>query len=180
MGKTVIGIEPDFRSDEPLQWHLVRMAVPPIPLDDQSVDTAVLFDVLEHVDDDEALLTELRRVTRRRLIMSVPSDNDGPLPRYGLCLLHHIDKTHRREYALATLEALLLKHGFAVRWSGQAAPHGASQLVTEFFIDRWYAKPFRWATGAWIRALRKTGLVKVDLAADWLLVADTVAVQRAA
>ncbi len=174
LGKTVIGIEPNYAGAEPHGWRLIRASVPPISLPDKSVDTAVLFDVLEHIDDDEALLAELQRVTRTRLILSVPSNDDGELPRYGLCLLHHIDKTHRREYALKTLEALLSKYGFKVRLAQKACPNGAPQVVTAFFVNRWYAKPLQWITNRWIRLLQRVGIVRVDLAADWLLVADKV------
>ena len=45
-----------------------------IPLKDNSVDTVILSDVLEHISDPEKLLTEVHRVCRPQanLLMSVP------------------------------------------------------------------------------------------------------------
>ncbi len=74
-----------------------------LPYADDSFDTTLCFDVLEHVDD-VAALKELARVTRRRIIMAVPREN--VLGDMAVTFLTYIDLTHLRYYTFETLEAL--------------------------------------------------------------------------
>lgn len=76
-----------------------------LPFDDDSFDTSIVFDVLEHVDD-RAALRELARVTRRRIILTVPQA-DKSLHRYGLTVCTHLDCTHLRYYTRDLLAALI-------------------------------------------------------------------------
>ena len=54
---------------------VVRTDATALPFDDDEFDAAVLMEVLEHVEDDRAALSELRRVVRDDglLILSVPN-----------------------------------------------------------------------------------------------------------
>jgi len=76
-----------------------------------SVDVVTLFDVLEHVDDDEALLREIAKALRPggKLVMSVPA---WPWLWSGHDVSHH----HRRRYVANGLEAELAGAGFRVRY----------------------------------------------------------------
>lgn len=89
-----------------------QIIAPPLPFDDAAFDTVVLFDVLEHLPDEEQMLSEIARVCRQRLILSVPHADAGFLPRYGLTYLHYVDDTHLREYLPAELGEKLTQHGF--------------------------------------------------------------------
>lgn len=75
-----------------------------IPFADKSFDCTYCFDVLEHVNDQLAV-QELFRVTRKRLIITVPKE-DEIMPRYNLTFLHYQDKTHLRNYTEASLYQL--------------------------------------------------------------------------
>ncbi len=56
--------------------QVVRGDVTRLPFDKGAFDVATLLEVLEHVPDTAAALAELRRVTRRFLVVSVPSQPD--------------------------------------------------------------------------------------------------------
>lgn len=76
-----------------------------LPFPDNSFDTVFCFDVLEHVDD-AAAIRELSRVSRSSVVLSVPLE-DTQLIRYGITLVHYMDKTHLREYNDSRLRELL-------------------------------------------------------------------------
>lgn len=90
----------------------VRALVPHLPFRDQSFDTVVAFEVLEHVQDDRGAARELARLLRPRgrMVVSVPvppGEIDDPLEKpYG----------HKREgYTREALAALLASAGFEER-----------------------------------------------------------------
>jgi len=76
-----------------------------LPFADASFDTTVCFDVLEHVPDDAATIRELARITRRRLVIAVPQE-DQWMWRYRLVFYPYQDPTHRRYYTPESLRAL--------------------------------------------------------------------------
>lgn len=67
------------------------------PFKDGSFDTALVFDLLEHVEDIPAL-RELARITRRFVIATVPLEIDPTFLRHGLVYSHYRDPTHLRYY----------------------------------------------------------------------------------
>jgi len=84
----------------------VQADITNLPFPDKSFDSAYSFDVLEHVDDRLAV-QELARVTKRRLILVVPKE-DNELEKFSLTLLHYKDCTHLRYYTEASLKELAL------------------------------------------------------------------------
>ncbi len=84
----------------------------PLPFDDGVFDTVLMFDILEHLPDEDAILHEAARVCAGRLLLSVPHADAGPLPHYGLTYVHYTDDTHLREYTPPQLRSLLEAHGF--------------------------------------------------------------------
>ena len=81
----------------------------PLPFPDASFDLATALDVVEHIDDDVAALTELRRVLRPDgvLLVAVPA---------FMFLWGKQDEVshHKRRYTARTLRAALHHAGFAV------------------------------------------------------------------
>jgi SAM-dependent methyltransferase len=75
-----------------------------LPFEDKSFDTAICFDVLEHVND-VATITELARVTRDRIIITVPCE-DERTDNYTLTYYPYVDLTHLRYYTLAGVRKL--------------------------------------------------------------------------
>lgn len=81
-----------------------------LPFPDQSVDTLLMIEVLEHIDDAdvEAVLTEVRRVVRRNLLMTVPDCADvDQLMAAGLTPDHFLATDHVQFFTRERLQALL-------------------------------------------------------------------------
>jgi SAM-dependent methyltransferase len=89
----------------------VQLAPPgtPLPFADHAFDLVTTLDVLEHIDDDVAALTELRRVLRPggRLLAAVPA---------FMFLWGKQDEVshHRRRYTARSLRRALAESGFRV------------------------------------------------------------------
>ena len=97
-----------------------------LPFRDACLDSVVCMDVLEHLDDDLAAIREMRRVARKRLLLTLPRGDDS-LDRYNLTFLHWQDRTHRRAYTEESLRDLLHAAGcdrftivpeLAIPWAG--------------------------------------------------------------
>jgi SAM-dependent methyltransferase len=86
-----------------------------LALRDGSIDLAVALDVLEHLDDDRAAASELRRVLRTdgTLLVSVPAYQ-------WLWSSHDVALGHVRRYTRAGLVAVLADAGFEVRTASYA------------------------------------------------------------
>lgn len=137
----------------------------------QRFDTVLCFDIIEHLDDDESFVRAVRGICDGCLIGSVPADDDTALRAVGLTHVHHVDKTHRREYSRETLAALLGRAGFAnvtvVPQRGEGlvyAPHAlasgslGSKVIARILI----------ALNLWLCRL---GVFRNESVADWLFVA---------
>lgn len=111
----VAGLEPDEvnlevareRGDIPV-YHGVVEAMPE-PLASERFDVVTMFDVLEHIEDDDAALQELRDRMRPggRLVLTVPA---------YMWMWGRQDEVshHFRRYTLAELRAKLEDNGFRV------------------------------------------------------------------
>jgi SAM-dependent methyltransferase len=80
-----------------------------LPVADHSLDLVVAFDVLEHIEDDDAAAAEAYRVLRpgATLLVAVPAD-----PR--LWSAHDEAVGHVRRYTRPTLHSLLARAGFTI------------------------------------------------------------------
>lgn len=78
---------------------------------DKSFDTALLFEVLEHIDDPSDVLEEAKRVSRKNLLITVPNcrgfDKLSPM---GLTFEHMLEKDHVNFFTKNDLEGLLSEH----------------------------------------------------------------------
>jgi 2-polyprenyl-3-methyl-5-hydroxy-6-metoxy-1,4-benzoquinol methylase len=77
-----------------------------VPLGDGSVDTVILLEVLEHLDDPAALLREARRVARRNVLVTTPNctQDFGEVP---VEFTHMLDVDHRQQFTESSLRELL-------------------------------------------------------------------------
>ncbi len=80
-----------------------------IPLADNAVDTTFLFEVLEHVPEPEKLLSEIRRVTAKNVIISVPNCTFSfdPAP---VTFSHNLEVDHKNFFTKTSLRELLAGH----------------------------------------------------------------------
>lgn len=106
----------------------------PLPLESNSFDTILAFDIIEHITHEEKLFKEIHRVCAPSgiVIGSVPHDDDKFLPAYNLTFYHRSDVTHKRYYEPKMLCNSLEKNGFNVikiDLRGGVSP----QVFAEFF-----------------------------------------------
>jgi hypothetical protein len=78
-----------------------------LPMPECSFDTVVLWDVLEHVQDDCTALKESIRVAKRNVLFSVPAEDSLPDYSSGVTYRTYTDPTHLRYYNRQQLESLL-------------------------------------------------------------------------
>jgi ubiquinone/menaquinone biosynthesis C-methylase UbiE len=79
-------------------------------LGDNSYEVCAMVEVLEHIDDFEAALSEARRVAASRLVMTVP--NIGVIPAMSEFLFvpwHLLEATHVNFFTPGSLEHVLLR-----------------------------------------------------------------------
>ncbi len=79
-----------------------------LPFADGAFDAAICIEVLEHVPDPAALLAEMRRVIRGRLIVSVPNLELIPyMHRHMVVPWHMLEGDHNNFFTRASLRHLL-------------------------------------------------------------------------
>lgn len=108
---------------EPQPGVTVVAALERIPFPDESFDTVLCTDALEHVEDAERAVAELHRVTRRggHVLVSVPF----------LYPVHEAPRDMRR-FTHHGLRSLLTRHGFQVL--GVEARGGAARMFVHFGV----------------------------------------------
>lgn len=90
-----------------------------LPLADSSVDTVLCFETLEHLLDPRQAVAEYRRVSRGRLVVTVPNCEITPgMRKSNLIFGHWVDRTHRNFYDLKTIAGEVEAGGFRVIEAG--------------------------------------------------------------
>ena len=90
-----------------------RQVVPgePLPFADGAFDGGMCIEVLEHIPDPDAFLTEVSRVVRGRTIFSVPNFEPVPLLSHKHVTPHHmLEADHKNFFTRFSLGALLRRH----------------------------------------------------------------------
>ena len=82
-----------------------------LPFADESFDFTICVEVLEHIADVGTFLNEIRRVTKRRFLVSVPNLELIPyLHRYAVVPWHLLEGDHKNFFTRQSLRTLLLNH----------------------------------------------------------------------
>ncbi len=90
-----------------------RQVVPgePLPFADGAFDGGMCIEVLEHIPDPDAFLTEVSRVVRGRTVFSVPNFELVPLLSHKHAIPHHLlEADHKNFFTRFSLGALLRRH----------------------------------------------------------------------
>ena len=138
-----------------------------LPFEDESFNTVLLFDILEH-GDDQKILKEAHRVCKKRIILSVPNKDDSFLPKYNLTFKYHKDKTHRREYTQEEIKKLLERFGFRTL---RIASEGE---ISPFVFASFLRPPLSYVCLGLIFILKKLKLFKPLPKADIYYMVDRV------
>jgi len=82
-----------------------------LPFEDAAFETGMCIEVLEHVNDYDAFLTEVARITRKRAIFSVPNAEAIPVLADQLVVPWHLlEADHKNFFTRAGLRATLERH----------------------------------------------------------------------
>jgi SAM-dependent methyltransferase len=150
--KRVIGVDMDPVFVEEARSRGVDAVVGDVratPFDDRSFDTAILFEVLEHIPQPESVLREALRIVRRNVLVSVPNFGEfGHLRNYGLTYWHVAVTDHVNFFTPEGLRNV-------ARSAGGAADVILSEPLEPFGLVRsrgpaWYA----------LAVLRRVGLIR--------------------
>lgn len=91
--------------------NAILMDIKDLKFEDNSFDTVLLFEILEHIEDLDASLKEVKRVTSKNILITVPNCTDfNKLKFHGLTYEHMLDKDHVNFFTKKTLEDLLRKN----------------------------------------------------------------------
>ncbi|MFQ5473771.1 MAG: class I SAM-dependent methyltransferase, partial [Dehalococcoidia bacterium] len=104
-----------------------------LPLADESLGICTFFDVLEHVEDDDGFLQEIRRVLRPGgfVLVSVPAYQ-------FLWSDHDVSLHHHRRYVRRTLTGSLKRNGYEVI----RASYGFAGILPAVAVVRWITRLF--------------------------------------
>lgn len=109
--------------------HAEQGLVSRLPFLDETFDLVAAFDIVEHVDDDDAALRELVRVATptATILLSVPL-HPSRWTRFDDLV------GHRRRYEPADLAAKLARHGLSVSGSAVYGMQPRSSLLVDFGV----------------------------------------------
>lgn len=78
---------------------------------DNSFDTILLFEVLEHVENPQQIIGEAKRVAKKNVLITVPNSTGFyDLRKHGLTYEHMLEKDHVNFFTKEDLENLLAKY----------------------------------------------------------------------
>ena len=134
VASSVIGVDIDKASVEHAAGKYVRGnlsyrqgSCTEIPIPDKSVDVVVSFETIEHIDDHDAMMSEIKRVLKPEglLIISSPekksyNDTNGT-----------VNPFHLKELSLPEFRELLKRHFTNVRLMGQRNMTGSAILAVD-------------------------------------------------
>jgi len=87
-----------------------------LPFRDGYFETVSAFEVIEHLENDESVLQELKRVSRNKVILSVPNALRYNIPLFPQRRRGFMSSDHKREYTLKSILQLKSRVGMRVTW----------------------------------------------------------------
>lgn len=103
-----------------------------IPLDDNSVDTVILIEVIEHLEDPGSVLAEAARVTAGNVLVTTPNCTQSfdPAP---IEFSHMLDLDHRQLFTVNSLRELMAAN---FERSEVTQSHPIDELVVNVVMPR--------------------------------------------
>lgn len=114
-----------------------------LPFEDNSIDTIISFEALEHVANPEAALSEFYRVSKRNIIITVPNCSLTEGMKGSQLVYHHwVDSTHINFFDMSSISNLVCNAGFKIEFSYYINEISLSPLFEEAFNlrSRWLSK----------------------------------------
>jgi SAM-dependent methyltransferase len=104
------------------------------PYRDNSFDSVLAFEILEHIKHIDSALGELHRITKRNIVLSVPNcETPLVLRKSGLTFHHWVDRTHYQAFTEDTLRSVLVRNAFRVDMIKRINPIKPEVL----FLESW-------------------------------------------
>lgn len=108
-----------------------------LPYPDESFDTVLSFETLEHLDDPGAAVREYFRVCRKNLILTVPNcDITLGMKQSHLLYSHWGDPTHCNFFNLESIRQLVINNGFVVSGAETVNPINPLPFAAEVLKQR--------------------------------------------
>jgi ubiquinone/menaquinone biosynthesis C-methylase UbiE len=105
-----------------------------LDLPDNSVDTILSFECLEHLPNPEIALKEYHRVTRNNIILTVPNcEITSGMRQSNMIYSHWIDRTHVNFFTMKSIINLVEDSGFAIAQSYYINQVSWLPLIAEIF-----------------------------------------------
>jgi len=90
--------------------HVLEMEAQNLKFSDESFDTIIMVEVLEHLENPDLVMNEIKRVTNNNLIISVPNIESIPyLSKYNVVPWHILEATHINFFTKDSLKNYLKK-----------------------------------------------------------------------
>lgn len=110
-----------------------------LPFKDESFETVLAFEVLEHLDDTTSAVKECHRIACTNIIVSVPNcQTPDSLRQSGLTYHHWVDRSHKQAFSVENLVELLTQNGFKMTITRFINP-----IKPEFLVMRAWHIPSR-------------------------------------
>jgi len=85
-----------------------KMDAEDLRFDEESFDTVLLFEVLEHVKNPDRVLNEAKRVARKNILITLPNCTEfSSLKKFNLTYEHMLEQDHLNFFTKKDLEELL-------------------------------------------------------------------------
>lgn len=108
-----------------------------LPFDDYFFDTVIMFELLEHVKNPEAVLTEAKRVAQKNILVTVPDCTGYYLLRSsGLTYEHFLELDHVNFFTKKNIENLLSK-----RFDKFKVEQNEPIFLWKAELPRWASRP---------------------------------------
>lgn len=132
IGRDAVGVDLRPLVSEAAAGTAIIAEAAALPFADRSFDTSCAFEVLEHCVDPVAVLREMRRVTRDRVVLTVPSCvQTAGMRAANVVYGHYRDRTHRHFWTPEGFAALVASAGLQVVESLAINGIRLGPLVTE-------------------------------------------------
>lgn len=101
-----------------VKWYMVDIEKEPLPFDDEYFDFVILTEVIEHINDYDSVILEIKRVLKKwwKLLVTTPnmvSISSRIRIFFGFPLTSQsFEKSHIRFFRFIDLEWILKNHGF--------------------------------------------------------------------
>ncbi len=98
-----------------LRKHFKIGDIGDLPYKDNSFETVIAFEVLEHIEDIDGALEGLGRISKKNIIISVPNCSQPEVFKSsGLAFHHWTDRTHKQFFTKDLLAQALKRNGFKI------------------------------------------------------------------